>query len=168
MPTQPPPPQRKLPLVLGLMSAYFAGWVRSPPAALPLPGFLASFVGAHRIGLGAAIKALPVALIATDVAAVAGPRSGPARDDYAPSVAAGLVLGSLGDVFLDLSSTNPKLFTAGLVSFLLSHLVYIRGFASLGSTTNWTAAGSVYGLTYGILYRFVLVSSTRYISPFLL
>jgi uncharacterized membrane protein YhhN len=113
--------------------------------------YLASFASSHWIAVGCVVKAAPVALLAVETARLSGPRG--KRDDYGPSVSAGLVLSALGDVFLHLSENNEKMFLAGLGSFLLGHLCYIRAFASLGSTTNWPVAGAVYGACYGVLYK---------------
>ena len=48
----------------------------------------------------------------------------------------GLILAAFGDVFL-LGSTRPA-FLAGLVSFLLGHVVYVIAFMTLGIDPLWT------------------------------
>lgn len=50
----------------------------------------------------------------------------PARPDYQWAIAAGLVLSTAGDVFLMLPRDR---FVAGLASFLLAHLCYLRAFS---------------------------------------
>ena len=50
----------------------------------------------------------------------------PARSDYQWAIAAGLVLSTAGDVFLMLPRDR---FVAGLASFLLAHLCYLRAFS---------------------------------------
>jgi len=50
----------------------------------------------------------------------------PARPEYQWAIAAGLVLSTAGDVFLMLPRDR---FVAGLASFLLAHLCYLRAFS---------------------------------------
>lgn len=50
----------------------------------------------------------------------------PARPDYQWAIAAGLLLSTAGDVFLMLPRDR---FVAGLASFLLAHLCYLRAFS---------------------------------------
>lgn len=50
----------------------------------------------------------------------------PARSEYQWAIAAGLVLSTAGDVFLMLPRDR---FVAGLASFLLAHLCYLRAFS---------------------------------------
>ena len=50
----------------------------------------------------------------------------PARPDYQWAIAAGLALSTAGDVFLMLPRDR---FVAGLASFLLAHLCYLRAFS---------------------------------------
>ncbi len=133
---------------VGSFMAYFLNSFVLQKAVITTPAFLtstkpfsylASFASSHWIAVGCVVKAAPVALLARETARLSGPRG--KGDDYGPSVSAGLVLSALGDVYLHLSEKNENMFLAGLGSFLLGHLMYIRGFASLGSVTNWPVAG---------------------------
>lgn len=162
----------KLPLVISLMATYFHGWVLNSPLlsslstlglSVAVPTKLQTFVGEHNTVIGAAFKAIPVATIAVDVVS-SGPRS-----DYRSAIAAGLVLSSFGDAFLHF---GPTYFNYGLLSFLAAQLMYTRAFASLGSRTNWTAAGIIYSIT-GIVYGKVLwpvleASERGYVAAYLL
>lgn len=150
-----PPPQNRGPLIISLMGTYINTWVlgKQAPEFLRTTrpfSYLASFISSHFTGVGCLVKALPVAMLATEAAKASGPRN---KDNYGPSIAAGLILSAFGDVFMDLSEGNEAMFTAGLVSFLLGHVAYIRGFASLGSKTSWPLAGGVYGACYAVLWK---------------
>jgi uncharacterized membrane protein YhhN len=79
----------------------------------------------------------PATMIALIVAAVAlNPEDATQRAWFV----AALALSLAGDVFLML----PRdLFVAGLASFLLAHLAYIIGFASVGPIAAWSGVGVV-------------------------
>jgi uncharacterized membrane protein YhhN len=53
----------------------------------------------------------------------------------------GLILCLCGDVFLAL--TGPQWFRAGLVAFLLGHLMYVAAFARLAPGADWFSFGSL-------------------------
>jgi len=73
----------------------------------------------------------------------------PHRDPlYFGLVTAGLVLCLAGDVFL-IFTRSANLFLAGLVSFLLGHVLYGTAFFAVSSPGAWTAAAAVVLLAVG-------------------
>ena len=76
----------------------------------------------------------------------------PVSRGYQALVCAGLLFSLAGDVFLMLPRDR---FVAGLVAFLLAHLLYIRAFTLEGMTTTWWLALplAAYG---GVLLRILL------------
>jgi uncharacterized membrane protein YhhN len=48
-------------------------------------------------------------------------------DKYGSLIGYGLAISSLGDIALEMDRTDPKLFMAGLVFFLVAHILYIQG-----------------------------------------
>ncbi|NNC41091.1 MAG: lysoplasmalogenase [Acidimicrobiia bacterium] len=77
---------------------------------------------------------------------------------YGKTLLLGLVLAALGDVFL-LGSSRPT-FLAGLVSFLLGHLVYVVAFVGLGIDPMWSSAAAI---ATGV----IAVVVVRWLVPFL-
>ncbi|KAI9024174.1 YhhN-like protein-domain-containing protein [Hyaloraphidium curvatum] len=150
-PAAPPfPAGTRLPLVASLMALYLSTFnePRLPRLLFPRNPRL-GLTPTQFLLLGALVKSLPVALIAADAARRSGPRRGPQRDEHTPSVAAGLAASALGDVFMELTPLDHRFFTAGLSSFLLGHLCYVRGMASLGGPTDWAAAAGVLAFIAG-------------------
>ena len=81
----------------------------------------------------ARFAAKPVASLAFITAAI---DRGAFDSTYGRVLITGLILAALGDLFL-LGSTRPT-FLAGLVSFLLGHVVYVIAFMTLGIDPLWT------------------------------
>jgi uncharacterized membrane protein YhhN len=74
---------------------------------------------------------------------------------YGKTLLLGLVLAALGDVFL-LGASRPT-FLAGLVSFLLGHLVYVVAFVGLGIDPGWSLVALVVtGLVAIIVVRWLV------------
>ena len=67
-------------------------------------------------------------------------------------VVAGLVGGLIGDVFLALKGNRA--FRAGLISFLLGHILYIVAFAGLTRLPDWLSLGQVFiaSLSLGVFW----------------
>ncbi|KAJ1440175.1 YhhN-like protein [Ochromonadaceae sp. CCMP2298] len=86
--------------------------------------------------------------------------------EYGKLVAAGLALSSVGDVFLELDDSNFDYFLAGLVCFLLAHLLYIAAFArSLSYKRAGPVAAAV--LVYYAIMMWVLLpaAETALVAP---
>lgn len=49
-------------------------------------------------------------------------------DKYGTLIAYGLAVSSLGDIALEMDRTNPMYFMAGLIFFLIAHILYIKAF----------------------------------------
>ena len=64
-----------------------------------------------------------------------------AQKAYARWLAAGLILCFWGDVFLALP--GMKWFRAGLVAFLMGHLLYVAAFTRLAPGSSWLSFGSL-------------------------
>ena len=116
-----------------LAAAYVVGWAATPQLALTV---LPDDAPVRVLHVGAAIKAVPVALLAL-VALAASRKHLPGRDhgtgrSHAALVALGLALSAAGDVCLDLEAERPSLFLVGLACFLVAHVAYAAAFAQHG------------------------------------
>ncbi len=113
-------------------------------AAVPLLAGL--LLAASRESLGGTLLTKPL-LSALFVATV---WTAPHRDPlYFGLVTAGLVLCLAGDVFL-IFTRSANLFLAGLVSFLLGHILYGTAFFAVSSPGAWTAAAAIVLAALGI------------------
>jgi uncharacterized membrane protein YhhN len=76
-----------------------------------------------------------------------------AVEPYYQWVMAGLVFGLIGDVCLALKGN--KAFKAGLVAFLLGHVLYVVAFAGLTRPSDWLALGHllILGVSLGVFWR---------------
>jgi uncharacterized membrane protein YhhN len=75
-----------------------------------------------------------------------------AVEPYYKWVIAGLVFGLIGDVCLALKGNNT--FRAGLVAFLLGHVLYVVAFAGLTRPSDWLALGHllILGISLGVFW----------------
>ncbi len=75
-----------------------------------------------------------------------------AVEPYYQWVLAGLVLGLIGDVCLAMKGN--KAFRAGLVAFLLGHVLYVVAFAGLTRPSDWLALGHllILGVSLGVFW----------------
>jgi uncharacterized membrane protein YhhN len=81
--------------------------------------------------------------------------SGSLDDAYGGLILAGLVLSLIGDVALMLRGRAP--FLAGLVSFLLAHVVYAAAFLVAGVSPTWTVvAGAGAFVAAWVVLRWLL------------
>jgi uncharacterized membrane protein YhhN len=73
-------------------------------------------------------------------------------ESYYQWVVAGLVFGLIGDVCLALKGN--KAFRAGLVAFLLGHVLYVVAFAGLTRPSDWLALGHllIVGVSVGVFW----------------
>jgi uncharacterized membrane protein YhhN len=91
-------------------------------------GMVVSLAGEYRSNTGLCAAGKLVAATAYIAAALS---LGAADSDYGRVLLAGMVFCWLGDLFL-VSEHDQRMFLAGLVSFLLGHVVYIGAFAVRG------------------------------------
>ena len=59
-------------------------------------------------------------------------------DSYGTTISYGLAFSALGDISLEISSTDPLYFMAGLVFFLIGHVFYIKGKRRYAKYLKWT------------------------------
>jgi uncharacterized membrane protein YhhN len=124
------------------MAAYIAGWVLRVPAVAAAASALA---GSNLLEAGAAIKMLPVVLLGVSAL---GSASG-------KWIGFGLLLSSVGDACLDMQARDPRLFLAGLASFLCGHLCYIAAFLRAPRRDNAVLALVAAVFPAGMLYVLV-------------
>jgi uncharacterized membrane protein YhhN len=79
----------------------------------------------------------------------------PLPDDYRMWITVGLAAGVLGDVFLLGKSSNA--FLAGLVAFLIGHVLYVVACADLVPIQSWANHAGAYGGIPGAIGAGVLV-----------
>ena len=112
-----------------------AGWAIATALAVVL--LLVSERSRSRAGVWLAKPAASTAFLGVAIAA------GALDSEYGRWVLAALVFSWLGDVLL-IPKDARRAFLAGLVSFLLGHLLYAVAFSRLGLDGGWLAAGAVF------------------------
>ena len=90
-----------------------------------------------RVLLGSIIKPLPIILFSIIAFSRQSKKSKYSTSRY---TALALALSSVGDVLLDLDTSNNYYFLAGLSFFLLAHLVYAISFAEYNISHSWINA----------------------------
>ena len=106
-----------------------------PYSALLVGAALTCIVGEYLRLPAVVYVAKPLATLAT--IAIAGLAAHPVSPRYRALITAGLVASLAGDVFLMIPGDR---FVAGLVSFLVAHLLYVAAFASEGGGLRNAAA----------------------------
>jgi len=130
-----------------IRNAYAAYWV----AAIAVSAVLAIVASMRGWRSGVYVfKPLTTLLILGLV--LTGPANVYLHPSYKPLVAAGLAFSLAGDVLLMLPRDR---FVAGLVAFLLAHLLYIRAFTLEGVTTTWWLALPL--AAYGVVLLGILL-----------
>lgn len=127
------------------------GWV-----LLSAVSVLALLVAEHRAWRAGVWIAKPLASTAFIAAAVA---AGAASSPYGRLILSGLVLSWLGDVLL-IPRERPKVFLAGVVSFLLGHVAFAIAFLARGVALAWVGGVAVLAVA-------ALVVVVRWLAPHL-
>jgi len=108
-----------------------ASWTWVAAVLVSVAALLVSEARGDRVGVWVCKPAASVLFV------LAGMSQDPFATPYGRWVAAGLVLGAVGDVLL--IPKDPRAFLAGLGSFLLGHVAYAAGFVARG--VAWDHAG---------------------------
>jgi uncharacterized membrane protein YhhN len=127
------------------------GWM-----SLTAVSVLALLVAEHRGSRTGVWIAKPLASTAFVAAALA---AGAASSSYGRMILAGLVLSWLGDVLL-IPRERPKVFLAGVGSFLLGHVAFAIAFLARGAAPAWVAGAAV-------LVVAALAGVVRWLAPHL-
>ena len=117
---------------------------------------LALLVAEHRNSRAGVWIAKPIASTAFIAAAVA---AGATSSSFGRLILVGLVLSWLGDVLL-IPRERPKVFLAGVASFLLGHVAFAIAFLARGVAPVWIVAS-------GVLVVAALVGVVRWLAPHL-
>lgn len=83
----------------------------------------------RRVIVGAVVKSIPILLLGMMAMHEAGKARSASVSAYSRFIGFGLVLGSIGDLLLDLAALKEQAFLVGLASFLFGHIWYIAAFA---------------------------------------
>jgi uncharacterized membrane protein YhhN len=88
----------------------------------------AEYRGARDIRIVAKLAA-SAAFVTVIFLAIDGPAKDPAMTAYRQAIAIGILFGAIGDAAL--LGTTKRMFLLGLIAFLLGHLAYVAGIASI-------------------------------------
>jgi uncharacterized membrane protein YhhN len=136
--------------ILALQAAYIVGFVL-PPLGLA-PDVAGDALKQYKVPVGAALKALPVLALGLITLGKASSTATKTAGTFARYMGFGLVLGAVGDVFLDMSQLRPNAFQLGLVAFLLGHIWYCVAFLQHGVSISAAKVVACAAVPAALLY----------------
>eukprot|EP00600_Ochromonadales_sp_CCMP1393_P000437 CAMPEP_0174984826 /NCGR_PEP_ID=MMETSP0004_2-20121128/17963_1 /TAXON_ID=420556 /ORGANISM="Ochromonas sp., Strain CCMP1393" /LENGTH=226 /DNA_ID=CAMNT_0016237329 /DNA_START=27 /DNA_END=707 /DNA_ORIENTATION=- len=80
-----------------------------------------------------------------------------ANNIHGDFIASGLILSSIGDIFLELDDTNLHYFIGGLIAFLIGHVLYVTAFLSADIHFQKAKIVSIFLALYFIVFAAILL-----------